>query len=124
MTLYDRIGGSEAITEMVDRFYECVLNDATLRPFFEGVGVERLKSMQAQFFAAALDGPIEYSGAQLSHIHQGMGIKRAHITAFVGHLIQVLESNDSIQSTDKMDIIFRIATYTDQILDGSEATDG
>lgn len=124
MTLYDRVGGSAAITEMVDRFYESVLNDATLRPFFEGVGVQRLKLMQAQFFAAALDGPIEYSGAELSQIHQGMGIERAHITAFVGHLIQVLESRDSIQSTDKMDIIFRIATYTDQIIDGSGATDG
>lgn len=124
MTLYDRIGGSEAVAEMLDDFYECVLNDSELRPFFEGVGVQRLKSMQAQFFAAALDGPIEYSGAELSQIHQGMGITRAHITTFVGHLTRVLESRDSIQSSDKMDIIFRIATYTDQILDGSGATDG
>lgn len=124
MTLYERVGGSEVIAEMVDDFYECVLNDADLRPFFEDVSVERLKLMQAQFFAAALDGPIKYTGAELSQIHQGMGIKRAHITKFVGHLIQVLESRDSIQSTDKMDVIFRIATYTDQILDDSGATDG
>lgn len=124
MTLYERIGGSEAISEMVDSFYGRVLSDSNLRPFFDGVGVERLKAMQAQFFCAALDGPIEYSGGELSQIHRGMGIKRSHITRFVGHLIDVLEARDSIRSTDKMDIIFRIATYTDRILDDSGVTDG
>lgn len=124
MTLYERVGGSEAISEMVESFYARVLNDPELRIFFEDVGVERLKAMQAQFFAAALDGPIEYSGGELSQIHHGMGIQRSHITKFVGHLINVLEANDAIRSTDKMDIIFRIATYTDRIIDDSGASDG
>lgn len=124
MTLYERVGGSEAISRMVDEFYGRVLADPELRSFFEGIEVERLKAMQLQFFAAAMDGPVEYSGGELTRIHQGMGIKRSHITAFVGHLIDVLENQESIQSADKMDVIFRIATYTDRIIDDSGASDG
>ncbi len=57
-SLYDRIGGEEAIEALIVVFYRRVFADPELSPFFEGVPRDRLQAMQHEFFSAALDGPI------------------------------------------------------------------
>jgi len=115
-TLYDRIGGAGTVSRLVDQFYDRVLNDPQLRPFFEQASVERLTGMQKEFFAAALDGPVRRSDMDLAHIHQGRGIAREHFSLFVNHLIAVLENEDVIDKRDAMEIVDRISTYVDEII--------
>ncbi len=115
-TLYDRIGGAATVSRLIDQFYARVLNDAQLRPFFEHTSVERLTSMQKEFFAAALDGPVKKSDLDLAHTHQGRGIRRNHFSLFVNHLIAVLEEESMIDRRDAMDIVDRISTYVDEII--------
>lgn len=124
ISLYERIGGSAAVDGLVDEFYGRVLNDPTLRPFFERTAIDRLKRIQKEFFAAALDGPVSVSDVDLARIHNGMGIQRRHVTAFVEHLINVLETSSNVSRTDCMDIVYRISTYSDQIIDGAGGEDG
>ncbi|MFT4548392.1 MAG: hemoglobin [Pseudoalteromonas tetraodonis] len=116
-SLYDRIGGDEVITGMVSEFYTKVLADEDLRPFFKNVEIERLQTMQREFFSAALDGPINYSGRPLHTIHAGLGIKPRHMKAFVGHLLTTLEGYD-LSERDTQDIISHINTYADEIMGG------
>jgi hemoglobin len=123
-TVYERIGGASAVDQLVDDFYVRVLSDQQLRPFFENSSVDRLKAMQKEFFAAALDGPVSSTSINLAQIHKGRGITRRHLTRFVNHLIAVLEQHSHIESRDKMDIIFRIATWSDDIIDDAGGTDG
>lgn len=123
-TLYERVGGAPGVAEMINQFYVRVLNDAELRGFFADSSVDQLKRMQQEFFAAALDGPMTTGGTDLHKIHQGRGITREHLTRFVNHLITVLDRQDSISRHDAMDIIFRIATYSDQIIGESGGADG
>ena len=124
VTLFDRIGGSEVVAEMVDAFYVRVLADHELRPFFDGVSLERLSRMQKEFFAAALDGPMTSSDQDLSRSHQDLGISREHVTRFVRHLIGVLESRDAITRSDAMEIIFRIATFAYDVVGDTGGIDG
>lgn len=124
MTLYDRIGGAPAVAEMVDEFYGLVLNDPELRPFFEDSSLAELKQMQSEFFAAALGGPLSASDLDLAAAHQGRGIQRKHFTRFVNHLIEVLERRDAMRSGDAMRIIFRIATFADDVIDSPGGEDG
>lgn len=124
MTLYERIGGGDAIADMVDAFYIRVLADSELRPFFDGVALDRLQKMQREFFAAALDGPVRSSDRDLAEVHHGMNITREHITRFVRHLISVLDSRELIGRKDAMEIVFRIATYADEVCGQSGGTDG
>ena len=123
-TLYQRIGGAAAVDELVDDFYVRVLADAELRPFFLDASVDQLKRMQTEFFAAALDGPVITSDINLARIHQGMGITRKHLTRFVNHLIAAVDERSHIKYRDAMGIIYRIATYSDQIIDDANAADG
>jgi hemoglobin len=55
-SLYDRIGGADAVKNLVATFYSKVIADPTLRPFFDHVGLNQLRRMQVEFFSAALDG--------------------------------------------------------------------
>lgn len=123
-TLFDRIGGQPAVNDMVDEFYGRVLADPELRPFFDETSVDKLKHMQTEFFAAALDGPMSAGDRDLAKVHQGRGITRAHVTRFVDHLISVLDERNAITRRDAMDIVFRIATYSDQVIGECGGADG
>lgn len=113
-TLFQRVGGEPAIAELIDRFYDSVVADPELKPFFENVSMIKLRRMQREFFSAALDGPIEYSGRPLGHVHHGRGITKHHFSLYVGHLIDTLQSF-AFKERDVQDIISRINTYADEI---------
>ena len=89
-TIYDRIGGHEAIEVVVDDFYVRVLADDQLSGFFIGTNMNRLKGKQAEFFAAALGGPEPYTGAPMKQVHQGRGITMHHFSLVAGHLSDAL----------------------------------
>jgi hemoglobin len=85
-TIYDRIGGYEALEVVVEDFYCRVLDDENLSGFFAGANMSRLKGKQVEFFAAALGGPEPYTGAPMKHVHRGRGITIDHFNLVAGHL--------------------------------------
>jgi len=121
-SLYDRVGGDPAISELLREVYERVLADPELRPFFAETSMDRLRKMQREFFSAALDGPIRYSGASLAAIHFGRGIEPRHLGLFVEHLLSTLLSRGTDEQ-DAFDIISRINTYATEIV-GEVGVDG
>jgi len=94
-TIYDRIGGHEAIEVVVEDFYVRVLADDQLSGFFTGTNMNRLKGKQVEFFAAALGGPEPYTGAPMRQVHQGRGITMHHFSLVAGHLADALAAEGS-----------------------------
>lgn len=86
MSIYESIGGDEALAAVVDDLYERILADDALRSFFVGVRLDRLKGRQVEFFAQALGGPAVYQGGAMKDVHLGLGIERAHFERVVEHL--------------------------------------
>lgn len=113
-TLFDRVGGEKVIGELIDEFYDRVTSDPDLKPFFKNTSMGKLRRMQREFFSAALDGPITYTGKPLSHVHHGRGITKQHFARYVDHLLDTLQ-NLNISDQDVQDIIGRINTYADEI---------
>ena len=113
-TLFERVGGEQVIAELIDEFYDRVLVDPELKPFFKDTSVDKLRRMQREFFNAALDGPITYTGRPLSHVHHGRGITKHHLAIYVDHLIDTLRGR-GINDQDVQDIISRISTYASEI---------
>ncbi|WP_149498316.1 group I truncated hemoglobin [Roseiconus lacunae] len=120
--LFTRLGGTSAMVEIVDQMYARVLGDPDLAPFFEGAEMDRVRSMQYHFLASAFDGPIEYSGAELTKIHAGRGIKATHFAKFCGHFADVLEERD-VAPRDVDDALGRLAMFRDKIT-GDANVDG
>ena len=121
-TPFERIGGEAAVGKLVDEFYARVLADPELAPFFESTPMEKLRRMQYEFFAAALDGPVKYTGRALGPAHSGKGITREHLRRFLDHLLATVENQD-FSEDDVLDIISRINRYVDEIT-GSAAAPG
>ncbi|MEV6625979.1 group 1 truncated hemoglobin [Amycolatopsis sp. NPDC051106] len=89
-SIYEQIGGQEALVAVVDDFYERVLADAELAAFFKGTNLPRLKGMQVEFFAGALGGPDEYRGRSMKDVHRGRGIERHHFDLVAKYLADSL----------------------------------
>jgi hemoglobin len=92
MSIYDSIGGAPAASAAVDAFYERVLSDPGLAPFFSGTDLRRLKAHQRAFIAAAIGGPEIYEGRDMAAAHAGLGIADADFDAVVAHLAATLAS--------------------------------
>ena len=89
-TIYDAIGGDTALVAVVDDFYGQVLADPDLAGFFAGANMTRLKGRQVEFFAAALGGPLPYTGASMRDAHRGRAIAQRHFDLVAGHLVASL----------------------------------
>src|ERR1700753_720917 len=98
-TVYDRIGGHEALEVVVEDFYVRVLADDRLSGFFTGTNMTRLKVKQVESFAAALGGPEPYSGAPMKQVHQGRGITMHHFSLVAGHLADALAGGGGASAT-------------------------
>ena len=120
--ILERIGGAEVMFRLVNSMYDRVLADSELSPFFEHVELERLRKMQFEFMAAALDGPVNYSGAELQAVHAGKGITQHHFSKFVGHMADTMEA-EGISADVINDMLGRLATFSDRIV-GKANVDG
>ncbi|HVW40739.1 MAG TPA: group 1 truncated hemoglobin [Amycolatopsis sp.] len=85
-SIYEQIGGQDALISVVDDFYGRVLADPDLAPFFTGTNLPRLKGRQVEFFAALLGGPDHYGPQTMKDVHRGRGIGQADFDR-VAHLL-------------------------------------
>ena len=120
-TLYEQIGGQKVVEQLINAFYDRVLADSELAPFFKDSSMDKLRAMQQEFFASALDGPATMSELDLSYAHHGRGIRQTHFNRFVQHLLETLESI-GVDEDQQMEVIRRISTYVNDIT-GEVSTD-
>ncbi|MFI7587803.1 group 1 truncated hemoglobin [Spongisporangium articulatum] len=90
-TLYETIGGVDAVRAAVDDFYVTVLADPRLAHYFEGVDVNRVKAHQVRLFTGLLGGPEAYEGMGLAAAHQPLHIPPDDYELVVGHLVATLQ---------------------------------
>ena len=92
-SLYERLGGEAAVDTAVERFYEKVLSDVNLAPFFENLEMKRLVAKQKAFLTVAFGGPNRYTDRAIRAAHakpRENGMNQSHFEAVVGHLAQTL----------------------------------
>lgn len=114
-TLYERIGGAEVVRKLIDQFYERVVGDPELAPYFKHAPMDKLRHMQFEFFAAALDGPVHYTGRPILHAHQGHHITLAAYQRFVHHLFETLDACH-LSEQERYEIVSRLNAYTDDVV--------
>jgi len=91
LSLYDRLGGSAAVRPVTEAFYQKVLADEVLAPYFAFVNMERLIGMQTSFLTMASGGPNEYNGRSLRDAHASLrDLDDELFDKVVGHLADTL----------------------------------
>ena len=89
-SIYEQIGGREAVAAAVDVFYARVSRDATLAGYFARTDMRRQKMHMRAFLAVALGGPEIYRGRDMAAAHAGLGITDAVFDRVVDHLVATL----------------------------------
>ena len=95
-SLYDRLGGKEAITAVVDEFVGRVAADNRINQFFAATASNpaRLASFKMKLvdqICEASGGPCKYTGKDMKTAHSGMGISTADFNALVEDLVGALD---------------------------------
>jgi len=91
--LYDLIGGRSTIEAATKLFYDKILQDDSLRHFFEGVDVAHVRSRQAMLISMLLGGRV-YTGKDIRDAHarsRDQGLNGAHFDLFLRHFRAALE---------------------------------
>jgi hemoglobin len=92
--LYDIIGGKRTVWAATDSFYRRVLEDQTLRPFFESADMAHLLAGQSMFLSMLLGGRVVYSGKEIGAAHvdaRAKGLTDKHFDAFLIHFRAALD---------------------------------
>jgi len=90
-SLYNRLGGKDAITAVVDDFVAGCANDSRINAKFARSDIARLKSMLVDQVCEATGGPCTYVGRNMKGTHEGMGVTTGEFDALMEDLVSTLE---------------------------------
>lgn len=93
-SLYDRLGGYDAITAVCNDLMLRLMSDVQLGRFWEhrgDDGLAREKQLLIDFLCAAAGGPLYYRGRGMKLTHVGMGLSDSDWERFIDHLNATLE---------------------------------
>lgn len=91
-SLYDRLGGKEAITAVVDALSANVAADPRVNPRFANANIKRFKAQMVDLLCQAAGGPCVYKGMEMSLVHKDMKITEAEFMAVAENAAKTLDS--------------------------------
>lgn len=121
-TLYDRLGERDGIRAVVDDFYDRLLADSELGPFFNGADMETLRRTQTEFLCEAAGGPETYDAEPVREAHLHIPFTPDHIQRAVELLHDSLDAFD-VPEEDAAAVVQAIAAYEDDLLASPDNVD-
>jgi hemoglobin len=103
-SLYDRLGGKDAITLVVGDFLDNVGADAAINARFKNADLPGLKQKLIDQICMATGGPCKYTGKSMAEAHAGMQIKEEEFSALVGDLKKALVK-DNVGAQEQNDLL-------------------
>jgi len=98
--LWDRLGGEEGVTRIVDDFVNAAVADPKVDFFRHGKykpdDIEKIVKMKREIVeqvSQATGGPLKYTGPDMKKVHKDMGITDAQFDATAAHIKKALEKN-------------------------------
>jgi len=88
-TLYERLGGHDAICAVTDNLLPRLAGDPKLGRFWQHRGedgVQRERQLLIDFLCSSAGGPLYYTGRDMKTSHKGMKISEGDWSAFLGHV--------------------------------------
>jgi len=94
-SLYERLGGYDAILAVTNSLLDRMEKDPQLGRFWQHRGtdgVKRERQLIVDFLVAATGGPLYYKGRDMKLSHQGMRISEGDWTIFLKHADATLQA--------------------------------
>jgi hemoglobin len=94
-TLYERLGGYDAIVAVVNDLLPRLTADSQLGRFWQHRGedgLKREKQLLIDFLCSSAGGPLYYTGRDMKTSHKGMRISESDWQLFLGHVVATLNA--------------------------------
>ena len=88
-TLFEKLGGAEAVDAAVDIFYRKMLADDRVSGFFDNTDMDQQRAKQKSFLTMVFGGPNEYTGKDMREGHKHLveqGLNDSHVDIVIEHL--------------------------------------
>ena len=118
-SLYERLGGYDAIAAVVDDFIGRLVADKRFEKFFVGHSEDSLKKIRQHVvnqFCAAAGGPCLYTGRDMRTSHHGLGITGDDWDASAKHLVETLDKF-KVPEKEKNDLLAFVTSLKKDIVD-------
>jgi hemoglobin len=118
-SLYQRLGGYDAIAAVTDDFITRLATDAQLVRFFAGLSNDskiKLRQHVVDFLCAATGGPCKYIGRDMKTVHTGLHITEDDWNTSVKDLLATLDKF-KVPEKEKNDVLFAISGLKNDIVD-------
>ena len=89
-SLFERLGGKNAITSVVEDFVARCAGDTRINKKFVRTDIPRLRSMLIDQVSEASGGPARYTGRDMKTTHDGMKVTAGEFDALVEDLVATL----------------------------------
>ncbi len=117
-TLYERLGGYDSISAVVNDLLPRVQADPQLARFWQHRsedGLKREKQLLIDFLCSCAGGPLYYTGRDMKTSHKGMRISESDWSAFLGHLNATLQAFQVPQPERDEVVAFIQSTKADMV---------
>ncbi|WP_271271505.1 group I truncated hemoglobin [Aliamphritea hakodatensis] len=117
--LYERLGGYDAISAVVNNLLPRLQEDALLGRFWQNRGIDginREKQLLIDYLCSAAGGPVLYTGRDMKVSHEGMHISEQDWNAFQGHLNETLDFF-SLPAAERNDVLAFIDSTRSDIVE-------
>ena len=118
-SLYERLGGYDAISAVAVSLLQRLQADALLARFWQNRGddgIKREKQLLVDFLCSSAGGPLYYTGRDMKISHTGMKISERDWSAFLGHLNATLGAF-RVPQAERDDVIAFIQSTKDDIVE-------
>ncbi len=115
-TLYERLGGYDAIAAVTKDLMIRIKADPQLGRFYKyrgDDGIQREEQLLVDFLCASAGGPMYYTGRDMKTLHIGMKLSESDWSALLGHLNDTLEAFQVPQAERDDVVAFIQSTKTD-----------
>jgi hemoglobin len=114
-TLYDRLGGMDAIEAVVDQFFINNFADDRIATRWGTADLPRLKGYVSTLVCDVTGGPCVYSGSSMEVAHDGMNITAEEFTWTAESLAAALDSLN-VPEQEKGELLAIVGSLKDQIV--------
>ena len=117
-SLYDRLGGLEAITAVVDEFIKNLAADERVNKKLakSGMNVPRVRLHLIEQVCAATGGPCKYTGLSMKTSHKNMGVTEGEFNAVVEDLVKALDKFN-VPAQEKNELLGALAAMKGDIVE-------
>lgn len=114
-SLYERLGGSETITQISSDIVDLHLDNPAIATRFASSDTAKLKKTVSEFFITGTGGPNLYKGPDMRTVHKGMNISAIEFVAVLDDALAAMQKNN-VGQREQEEVLFVLYSMRSDVI--------